>query len=200
MRREVLLFGTTILVVLYLTPQIYARQNIYSFLANVYRNDTVILLEFNVGFDEPTDFPLIDVGYKLKVTDYKSNSIFEAFLPIEFKQQIITSEGVKDIILEMVPLYLKIPYFENASRIEIFHNKTLIFAYNICDSNYICEPEKGETPVNCPNDCLPVTTTTLPSIHPTFPFYYILAIIAVIAVILFFLLTRIKVQRSEGTS
>jgi hypothetical protein len=111
---------------------------------------------------------------------------------------------------------------------ETFYSDSLTITVQ-CKSNGKCEPNLSENYFNCPEDCPSgsadnvcdlikdgrcdpdcepgtdldcletTTTTTLPPTQPTFPFYYILAIIAFIAVILFFLLTRIKVQRSEST-
>lgn len=195
-RKIVVLFTILLFCVTFLIKAETENSLALTFL--VYKNYTISVKSIEYTAANPL-LPRREGSYKLDVVDDKGNVIFSQKFDVEF---IILSEPPEETNESLT--YMRIPWNENYFKINFYHNGTLIYVVSlsdyICNKNGLCEKEKGETPINCPNDCLPTTTTTLPSIQPTFPFYYILAIIAFIAVILFFLLTRIKVQRSEGTS
>jgi hypothetical protein len=59
------------------------------------------------------------------------------------------------INLSFVEKYLRLPYFAEAARIELYHSDKLIFKYKIdlCNKNSICEIEKHENYLSCPEDC-----------------------------------------------
>jgi len=164
----------------------------------VYKNDTISVKSVEYTTANPL-LPRREGNYKLDAVDDKGKIIFSQKFDVMF---IILSEPPEETNESL--MYMRIPWNENYFKINFYHNDTLIYVISlsdyICNKNGLCEKEKGETLINCPNDCFPTTTTTLPPIQPTFPFYYILAIIAMIAVVLLLLITRIKVQRSEGTS
>jgi len=199
------IFVTAMLIVI--APLATAQEKIYSIWLRVFRNDTVILEGFSIEEGLQTHFPTTQTGYYLEVVSYENEVLFRANVGISFSIHILTTEipsNITEFELDEILINLRLPFFENAKEINLYHGNKKIFSIQlsnyICNNNGLCEKEKGETPINCPNDCLTTTTTTLPPAKPTLPFHYFAIIFVFIAAILFFLLTRIKVQRSESPS
>jgi hypothetical protein len=64
----------------------------------------------------------------------------------------------------VAPLPLRVPYFPNATRIDVYQGSTMLLSLDVtgssvCRENARCEIEYGETPKNCPSDCEDVVAT-----------------------------------------
>jgi hypothetical protein len=59
------------------------------------------------------------------------------------------------INLTSVEQHLRLPFFPDADKLELYHFDVLIFQYKIelCNNNTICEPVKGENYLSCLKDC-----------------------------------------------
>lgn len=155
----------TVLFFLVLLSNMNAQEmleKVFYFHLVVYRNDTATLTNFEVIEGIPTIFPTIplELNYPVIIFSIQNEILFEAQLPVSFKAYPMPPEGEPEIIVELNESehYLRPPYFENADRIEIYHDDKLIFSHKICEINNVCESLKGENTINCPEDC--ITTTT----------------------------------------
>lgn len=134
------------------TSLVVAQEKIYSMLLIVFRNDTVILKSFSVETGLQSHFPTTDTGYYVEILTYENKRLFRANLGISFSIHLmLLSKEVSNMETELneILVLLRLPYFENASKINIYHRDKLIFSYEICEINKICEKEKGETEFNC---------------------------------------------------
>lgn len=134
-------------------------ESVYYIYLIIYRNDTVTLTNFEVIDGIPTDFPTIplELNYSILILSIKNEILFKAQLPVSFTAYPMPPEGEPHVEVELNESihYLRLPYFENANKIEIYHEDKLIFSYEICKVNEVCEEKKGETNFNCPEDCKP---------------------------------------------
>lgn len=165
------------------------EEKIYSLLLIIFKNDTVVLEKFSVEVGMQSHFPSTDTGYYIQIISYKNERLFKSNLGISFTIHYQTfAEEPKD--LEKILINIRLPYFEEAERIEIYHGDSLIFSIKICNFNSVCEPWRGETFLNCRDDC----SITTPS-SPTTPTYLYLILIGSMAVLIIFLMYKIKVVR-----
>ncbi|MEM5853198.1 MAG: hypothetical protein QXG39_05745 [Candidatus Aenigmatarchaeota archaeon] len=126
----------------------------------IFQNDTVILKSFIITDGVPDKFfpQEINPSYLLKIISFDGQVVFQENLRISFLAYPTSfSENVSDTVinLEKVNLYLKLPFFETAEKIQIYHDSKLIFDFKIpwCNNNGLCEIEKNENYINCFNDC-----------------------------------------------
>jgi hypothetical protein len=123
----------------------------------IYRNDsTAKLVDFKLTEGVPQSFPEPppEFNYTLTIYSVDNQILFQKPIIVGFLVSIFP-EGEK--LLDEVFLRLRIPYFENAKRIDIYRNNKKIFSYEICYINGVCDSSKGENSVNCPEDCKPKT-------------------------------------------
>jgi len=132
-------------------------EDVFYFHLIIYKNDTVTLDKFEIIEGVPSDFPGISLSlnYSILLLSTENNVIFRGQLPISFTAYPMPPEGQPEVevMLNESEQYLRLPYFENIDRMEIYHDNKLIFTYEICDVNNLCEDRKGETTLNCPDDC-----------------------------------------------
>jgi hypothetical protein len=205
MKTKTILFAI-LCVSVFLSAQAGAQEGlekVFYFHLIIYRIDTATLTNFEIIDGVPTDFPNIplELNYTLLVFSIQDEILFKAKLPVSFTAYPMPPEGQPDIEVQLneSEQYLRLPYFENAKKIEIYHDDKLIFSYDICQLDYVCENSKGENSINCPIDCPPPTTaTTIPVKPPSTPIYlYLIVIVIIIAVAVFFLL-KIKTVRTDN--
>ena len=189
---------TFLLCFLFMLPVVNAQEKIYSVLFAVYSNDTVILKNFAVQEGLQTHFPTSNTGYYVEILSYSNEKLFQANLGISFTIHVMTAPGeLPEIIteLEEVLVQLRLPYFDDAKRIAVYHlDKKILdldLADYICNKNNLCEAELGENKINCAQDC----GTTTPQGGPSKSIYIYVVIIAAIIVIIIFFIYKIKVAR-----
>lgn len=180
----------------------------------LYKNDTVELLDFKIS--EGTVSLFHEAGepnYNIKIISTDKKVLFSQNMHISFyaAPDAYGNISVPLVELEKQHIYLKLPFFSNGEKIELYHDGKLIFQYIIkwCNKNGICESDKnenyincfddchcgnnicdkivGETFANCPQDC--------PAEKPKTLVYIYLIIIGVIVAIIAFFLYKIKVVK-----
>jgi hypothetical protein len=161
-----IIFFTVLFLFVFLI-NINAQENlekVFYFHLIIYSNDTVTLTNFEVIEGIPTIFPNIplELNYTVIIFSTKNEIFFKAQIPVSFKAYPMPPEGEPEIIVNLneSEQYIRLSYFEDVDRIEIYHDDKLIFSHKICEINNICEELKGENAMNCPEDCV-VTTTIL---------------------------------------
>jgi len=135
--------------------QVYGKVFFFDFI--VYRNDTVKLIRFEIGVGTPTHLLDINTGYILKIISIENDILFSKFIPVSFRAEALPYEGEEEYVVEFneSEQFLRLPYFPNADRIEIYHEDKLIFTIDvkkyICEPNGVCSGDENE--INCPVDC-----------------------------------------------
>jgi hypothetical protein len=206
------------LVFIALTHLTLAEEKICSIWLRIFRNDTVILESFSVEEGLQSHFPTSQTGYYVEVLSYNNEILFKANVGISFNIHILTTEIPTNITTELneILINLRLPFFENAKEINLYHEDKKIFSLQlsnyICNKNGICEKERGETvelcPLdchcgngicekileenyeNCPQDCKPE--------QPTFSFYIYAFIITIIFVLIFLIFWKSRSVRYES--
>lgn len=130
-------------------------EKIFVFYTVVYKDDRVEFVDFNATKGIPDTFYEYPSDYNLKIISVKNEILFQTPLQISFiaYPQIEDQPGVVE--LNEVTLYLRLPYFPDADRIELYHNNILIFDFDV--KEYICQRDgicsEYENYLNCPLDC-----------------------------------------------
>ena len=144
------------LVCLILVPCILSKielQKIYNLQMEIFKDDSVILQDFNLDEGTISTFPQIPKDYSIKILEKKGNVLFKKDIEVSF---ILNLEPIKSIQLNSTIIHLRLPYFENAEKITINHGNKEIFSIDvsekICNNNSLCELEENK--YNCPGDCL----------------------------------------------
>jgi hypothetical protein len=149
-----------ILFLLLAAPIVVAQTSkIFVLYATVYKNDTVELRDFKISEGKQDVFIQQESEYSLKIISINNRILFQAPLQISFyafpQQEGIDQPSI--IQTDEATLYLRLPYFLDASKIEIYHKNKLIFQHQIpgvtACGNGICDTELGETYASCPQDC-----------------------------------------------
>ena len=121
---------TLILFFLLTSTLALAQEKIYHILISIYRNDTIILKEFSIEEGSPTHFPTTDTGYYVEILSYKNEKLFHANLGISFSIHVITFPGeMPNMTTELneILINLRLPYFDEAKKILIYHFYNKIF-------------------------------------------------------------------------
>jgi len=181
----------------YVLPQVFATE-FFSIIADVYRNDTVKLKSFEIRNLEGVVFERGEGDYSF-VLFSNDKKLYENKMIIEFEAmggEVDEQGNMRPVYVTVDPqeVYVRLPHYENATKVEIYHLDNRIFTYEICNNNNQCEPSIGENTINCLQDC--PTTTTIPVPKPSTSIYiYLIIIVIIIAVIAVFFLRRIKIVR-----
>ena len=151
---------------------------VYSIFAEIYRDDYGVLKEITSDMGMISTFPTLPKEYSVKVLDPKNQVLFDEDIEVSFD---IFLEPLKVVRLNNTLVHVRVPYFENAMKIRIYHLNEVILdidlSEEICNSNYICE--YGENEYNCPNDC---------GAEKKFPWMlYLIIVILLLGLVFFFL-------------
>lgn len=184
-------------IIISVKTQEIREEKIYSLLLTIFKNDTVILENISVEMGVLSHFPTTKTGYYVKIISYTNETLFESNLGISFKihYQIFPGEKIPNIEieeLEKILVSLRLPYFENADRIEIYHDDKLIFTFKICNFNNICELSKGENIMNCMEDCFKTTKTPQKTSRQIHTYLVIFGLILGIIIFLFYKIKVVK--------
>jgi hypothetical protein len=140
-------------------------QKIFAIHIIIYKNDTVGLVSFETSQGTLTDFPEITPVseeqelYSIIIVSTDNKILFNKSFIIGW---VAHPFNKTDVILNESDKYFRLNYFDSASKIEILHDNRVIFSYNLCKPDGICDALKGENNINCPQDCLQTIATTIP--------------------------------------
>jgi hypothetical protein len=155
----------------------------------LYKNDSLSISNLQAT-DAPALLPENKGDYRIDITDNTNRVVFSTKMDVKF---IILSdppiEKNESLIL------LKAPWNEQMSKIKFYHLDNLIYAIDLCNKNSQCESSKGENSINCPTDCHPITTTSIPVVKPKAPIYIYLIIVAIVVALAAFFLYKIRVVK-----
>ncbi len=136
----------------------YSNQEIFSVLFDIYKDDTVVLKEIKLVELEGVNFNEGEGKYSF-ILYSQEEVLYENKRSIKFQvhRDIIDPETgemyEENIEINPQEIYIRLPYYRDAERIELKHSNDLIFSYDICQINDNCDISKGENPFNCPSDC-----------------------------------------------
>lgn len=188
-------------------PQPPPPQPVFNFFFRIYNNDTVefVKLEPAIGYISSSEIG----DYKIKTVSTDGRILNESRVDIFFLYNKVKENGVlvNYSVREFVDVYLSLPYYSEASRLELYHFDKLIYKKDIpkesvsgfCGDN-ICGP--GENPSNCPEDCFSGVTTTIPKTATTttpskvikkgfdYTLFFIIIFVATILILFFVLFYR----------
>ncbi len=141
-----------------------ALQEIVIFNANIYKNDLITVHKINitdgvVNVEEDGD------GEYYIILSSEEKEVFKTSFNLEFRTYAdgTSDDGKvgKEVELDYINLYLRLPYFSEANSIRLYRNDNLLYESNlpqneICGNN-ICE--QNENADNCYSDCLKQNTS-----------------------------------------
>lgn len=155
---------------------------VYSIFAEIYRDDYGVLKEITSDMGMISTFPTLPKEYSVKVLDPKNQVLFDEDIEVSFD---IFLEPLKVVRLNNTLVHVRVPYFENAMRVKIYHLSKVILdvdlSEEICNNNFICE--SGENKYNCPNDC---------EVKKRFPWILYLIIVFLLVGLIFLLLKFLR--------
>lgn len=169
----------------------YASSRIFVLFATIYRNNTVILHDFSISEGTPYSFPGFQANYTIKIISVENDILFRAPIEISFIAYPETLPEYPGVIeLNETTIYLRLPYFPDADRIEMYYRNSLIFQHKIlrkpiCGDDF-CDLEFGENYENCSEDCPPSPPTAIPI------YIYLIIVLVFISLVIVFL---IKIKR-----
>jgi cell division protein FtsL len=182
MKNIILIFAIGIVFLFGLQNVFAQSQVVYSVQLEINKNDTVILKNISADYGIISHFPQQVTGYSIKVVSNEGKELFNANLGVSFTM-ILDPVGV--VKMNRTFVSARVPYFENARIISVYHSDKQIFSLDLnrdlCDNNDVCDI--GENRYNC-QDCVEkkTTTTTTESLEG-FPDIYIIIIVLIAAVI-----------------
>lgn len=182
-------------------------QQCLKFFFRIYQNDTVELLDLKIAEGKPSISTIGD--YKIRVVSEDGKTLHESRLDVFFMYEKKKENGVLvDYKLkEFVDVFLSLPYYPQASSLQLFHGNKKIFQQEIprleteekiACGNGICDLD--EDFYNCPVDCSPLTTTTIKiTIKPVreekmkTPSIHIILLFLIFLFLVLMLLAKIKI-------
>jgi len=143
-----------VLICLLLVPEIFSNvnlQSVYSLQVEIFKDDSVVLQNLSAGNGTISTFPTTKKYYSIKVLGPMNKVLFDKDIEVSF---ILLLEPLKVVQLNSTIIHVRVPYFNNAKKISIYHLNKEIFSIDlseeICNNNSICE--LGENKYNCSND------------------------------------------------
>ena len=152
----------TILIIFVVLPtSVIAVENVIILRLDVYRNDTLNLLDIYVDegveslelFNDALDYK---IEFKSSDDDVIYSKYFQSSFEIIFDPLPGESPPYNgSILLDSFSVVLKLKYFNNISRVNIYHIDKKIFSKEIifCNNNNECEQNLNENLLSCPSDC-----------------------------------------------
>lgn len=148
-----LFYISLIVIFLFSFSLAHAESKVFIIEFEVDKNDNVTMKNIITREGLPTYFPMLG-NYTLRLLD-KSNNVKEsASFDIEF--YIVTPPPTPKIVeINKSSLLIGLPYSEEAKKVQLLHNKKIIFerSIEVCNNNTICEQSLGENFLSCPQDC-----------------------------------------------
>lgn len=143
------------------TLAIAQATNIFALRLLIFQNDTVVFKSFQIAQGVPDKIlpQEVNPSYLLKIISSNKQVLFQENMKINFlaypEEEFSENVSGLVVILEKVDMYLKLPFFNESDRIQVYHDSKLIFDFKIpwCNDNGICEVSKNENYLNCPQDC-----------------------------------------------
>ncbi|NCN38970.1 MAG: hypothetical protein GW914_01145 [Candidatus Aenigmarchaeota archaeon] len=127
-------------------------ETVYSMFAEIYKNDYSVLKNITSGAGTISTFPVDPKEYSIKVLGPRNEILFSRDIEPSFE---VFLEPLEVIELNSTIIHTRVPYFDNAVRIKIYHlGKAILdvdLSKEICDNNFMCGD--GENSYNCPSDC-----------------------------------------------
>ncbi|MEM0480638.1 MAG: hypothetical protein QXQ14_00395 [Candidatus Aenigmatarchaeota archaeon] len=126
-------------------------------LFDVCKNNSIIVKEYGVEEREIV-YHEGSGNYFIILLSTNNNILFTYRFDVSFVthgEEIdpITGEiKSREVNLECVEEYFRLPYFENLNKIRISYLEQLLYEMEICNYNNICERNLGENEINC-KDC-----------------------------------------------
>lgn len=134
----------------------------------VFQNDTVI--EETINITEGRYSQIWKTGdYTLEFLDWNKKVVGQQSIEIMFGYSgpvILSEPNPDDRLFDSYFLSYRHPYSPEIKTVELLHFDKIIFSKNIdiaeytlpnpaavCNRNNVCESEKGENIINCPEDC-----------------------------------------------
>ena len=157
-------------------------ETVYSIFAEIYRDDYGMLKVITSDPGIISTFPVLPQEYSVKVLGPRNQILFDKDIDVSFD---VFLEPLKVIRLNSTVMHVRVPYFENAMRVKIYHLSKVILdvdlSEEICNNNFICE--SGENKYNCPNDC---------EVKKRFPWILYLIIVFLLVGLIFLLLKFLR--------
>lgn len=109
--------------------------------------DIVAFREIKPDTGMPSLLPEGD--YQVELLDKEKKALSSRYFPISFYR----GEPLEPV--NVTNVYLQLQYHPDIAYVKILHNnKTIAFErVDFCDSNGVCDVDKGEFYLNCPSDC-----------------------------------------------
>lgn len=138
----------------------YAQGTTFFILFDICKNDTITIKDYGIQRIEPPAYSERSGGnYSIVFVSTKEETVLKHDFDVMFLIHGIevdpeTGETKpKEVKLECAEIYLRLPFFDNTKRIRYTHYDKIIYEKDICNFNKLCEADKGENILNCPEDC-----------------------------------------------
>jgi len=139
---------------------VYAKSTTFFVLFDICKNDTIKIKDYGIQRIEPPAYSGISGGnYSIVFISTKEETVLKHDFDVTFLIHGIEVDSEtgetkpKEVKLECAEIYLRLPFFDNTKRIRYMHYDKIIYEKDICNFNKLCEADKGENILNCPEDC-----------------------------------------------
>jgi|GEM_PF-5645823 len=155
-----ILYFFIIIILFSLTVQ--AAGDVFSFYFILHKSDQVDVISFEAAPGRPTNFPEPIPGYPNKyvveLVSFFNETLYQAEFDIDFEMHPYPAnpeELAEDVSVENITKEIRLSYFPEAEKLNLYHNGNLIYVLYIKD--YLCNIDgtcsEYENYLNCPLDC-----------------------------------------------